>query len=408
MTVRARDDELGDHRVERARDGVALDHTRVDAHTRTAREAQRRDPARCGQEVRGRVLAVDAELQGVPARDDLVVPERLTRGDPQLLAHQVDAGDLLGDRVLDLQARVDLEERDRAVRADEELARACALVPGLAQDRLAGLDELRALRVGQERRRCLLDELLVTALQRAVTRADDDDGAVRVRQALGLDVPRLVQVPLDEALATTERRDGLAHRGLVHLVDLVRRARHLQPATATAEGRLDRHRKAVLGDERVDLLGTRDRVRRPGDQRGPGALRDVARAHLVAERLDRVRRRTDPREARADHRAREVRVLRQEAVAGVHRVGARARRDVQELVDREVGVRRACAVERVRLVGQRHVQGRAVLVGVDGDGRDARVAACASDADGDLASVGDEDLAQAQTGGRQAGGHGSP
>ena len=115
VRVGAGDDELGDHRVEQPRDAVALDDSRVDPDTRAGREAQRADPAGCRQEVRGRVLAVDAELERVAARLDVVVAQRLSRGDPQLLADQVDAADLLGDRVLDLQARVDLEERDGAV-----------------------------------------------------------------------------------------------------------------------------------------------------------------------------------------------------------------------------------------------------------------------------------------------------
>ena len=43
------------------------------------------------------------------------VVEDAALGDAELLAHQVDAGDLLGDRVLHLQAGVDLEEGDGAV-----------------------------------------------------------------------------------------------------------------------------------------------------------------------------------------------------------------------------------------------------------------------------------------------------
>ena len=38
------------------------------------------------------------------------VGERLARREPQLRLHEVDAGDLLGDRVLDLQPRVGLDE----------------------------------------------------------------------------------------------------------------------------------------------------------------------------------------------------------------------------------------------------------------------------------------------------------
>ena len=44
-------------------------------------------------------------------------------------------------RVLDLEPGVDLEEGDRAVLADQELAGAGADVAGLAQDRLGGLVE---------------------------------------------------------------------------------------------------------------------------------------------------------------------------------------------------------------------------------------------------------------------------
>ena len=111
--------------------------------------------------------------------------------------------------------------------------------------------------VGEERRGRLLDQLLVPALQRAVAGRDHDDVAVLVGQALGLDVPRLVEVLLHEALAATERADGLADRGLVEVGDLVLLAGHLEAAAAAAEGRLDRDRQAVL------LRRTRRPRRRP-------------------------------------------------------------------------------------------------------------------------------------------------
>ena len=156
-----------------------------------------------------------------PRSDGVVVAERLAVGDAEQLAHQVDAGDLLGHRVLDLQPGVDLEERDGAVLADEELAGAGADVAGLAEDRLGRAVQLGVLLVGEERRGRLLDELLVAALQRAVAGRDDDDVAVAVGEALGLDVPRLVEVALDEALAAAERGDRLADRRLEQLGDLL-------------------------------------------------------------------------------------------------------------------------------------------------------------------------------------------
>jgi hypothetical protein len=334
----------------------------------------------------------------VAARRRVVVVDEAARGDAELLAHQVDARDLLGDRVLDLEARVHLEEGDRAVLRHEELARAGADVADLPEDRLGRGVELRVLLVGEERRGRLLHELLVAALQRAVAGRDDDDGAGGVGEALGLDVARAVEVLLDEALAAAERRDGLAGGGLEHLRHLLAGAGDLEAAAAAAERGLDRDRQAVEVDEVEHLVGAGDRVERARRERGAHALGDVARRDLVAELLDGARRGADPGEAGVDDLLREVRVLGQEAVAGVHRVGAGAARDGEDLRDHEVGVGARPPVEGVGLVGERDVQRVAVLVGVDGDGADPRVPRRPDDADGDLAPVGDEDLVHTRHG----------
>ena len=112
-----------------------------------------RDGARCREEVASRVLAVDPELERVAALRRVVERQRLAVGDPELPAHQVDAGDLLGDRVLDLQPGVDLEEGDQPVLGDEELDGAGTDVAGLQADLLAGVVQALPLLLGEERRR---------------------------------------------------------------------------------------------------------------------------------------------------------------------------------------------------------------------------------------------------------------
>ncbi len=251
-----------------------------------------------------------------------VMQELLAVGDAELLAHQVDPAGLLRDRVLHLQSGVHLEERDGAVRPDQELDRAGAVVPGLEADRSGRRVDLAALVVGEERCRRLLDQLLVPPLQRAVAGADDDHGAVRVGQHLGLDVPRPVQVPLDEALAAAERGHRLADRRLEQLGDLLERAGHLQPATTTAERGLDGHRQPVLPGEGDHLVRTADRFGGTGNQRSPDPLGDVPGGDLVAEVADRLRGRPDPGQPGIQHGLGEVGVLGEESVAGVHGVGA--------------------------------------------------------------------------------------
>ena len=118
------------------------------------------------------------------------------RRDQQLRLDEVDAGDQLGHRMLDLDARVHLDEVELAVLV-EELERAGAAVA----DRAAGLDAAlahaaRAAGAVMPGRRRLLDDLLVAALHRAVALAQVDDVAVSVGEHLDLDVAR----PLEELL----------------------------------------------------------------------------------------------------------------------------------------------------------------------------------------------------------------
>src|SRR5690606_39975149 len=129
------------------------------------------------------------------------------------------------------------------------LAGARAAVARLAEDRDRGASQLGVLLRGEERRGRLLDELLVAALQRAVARGDDDDRAVVVGEALGLDVAGPVEEPLAEALATAEGGGRLAHGGGEHLRDLLGGAGDLEAAPAAAERGLDRDRQPVLRSE---------------------------------------------------------------------------------------------------------------------------------------------------------------
>src|SRR6185436_1362839 len=82
------------------------------------------------EEVGARVLRVDTRLDRMPARRHVLLSERqaLALRDEDLEADEVQAGDLLGHRVLDLEPRVDLEEVELPRRVDHELDRARVVV----------------------------------------------------------------------------------------------------------------------------------------------------------------------------------------------------------------------------------------------------------------------------------------
>ena len=117
--VLAPHDELADEVVVVLADGVAALVAGVEADAEAVGGDELGDVAGGGQELAaGRVLGVDPDLDAVaaPLRGDLVLRHRqlLAAGDADLPLDEVDAGDHLGDRVLDLQPGVHLEEEELA------------------------------------------------------------------------------------------------------------------------------------------------------------------------------------------------------------------------------------------------------------------------------------------------------
>ncbi len=258
--------------------------------------------------------------------------------------------------------------------------------------------DLLALRIGQEWCRRLFHQLLEAALQRAVAGACDDDVAVLVGDHLRLDVARLVQVALDEALAATECGNGLARCRLEQLGDFLERAGHLHAAAAAAERRLDRDGHAVLLGERHHLVGVLDRIRGAGDQRRLGACGDMARGDLVAEVADRLRAGPDPDQACIDDRLCEIGVLRKESVARVNGVGAGLLGGVEQLPEVEVGLRRGLAAEREGLVGESYVRRVGIGLGVHGHACKPGILGCPDHPDRDLPTIGNEHLGDLRAG----------
>ena len=135
-------------------------------------------------------------------------------GDAQLLGDEVEPGDLLGDAVLDLQARVHLEEAELAVLV--EASRRCPRSRSRSPRATFTAASPIAARIVGDRagRGRFLDELLVPALRRAVAVAEVHAVAVRVGEDLQLDVARAGEVALDVALGPAEVRLRLALRRL--------------------------------------------------------------------------------------------------------------------------------------------------------------------------------------------------
>ena len=322
--------------------------------------------------------------------------EFLARRDAQLLAHQVHARDHLGDRVLDLQARVHLEEEELAV-LPEELDRSgtdvtdgsTCLEGDLAHRGARGLVDRRARR--------LLDQLLVAALDRAFALEVVHAVPVAIEHHLDLDVARVVQIALEIEATVAERGQRFARCGAERARHLVRFAHHADALASATCGRLDGDRIADALSVADGLLDVVDRILEARHGRHASLVHRAAALDLVAHHGDGTGRRTDPGEARVGHRLGELGVLGQESVAGVDGLGAGRLGCRQDLGLVEVALGRRRATERNGLVGHANVQRFVVDVRVDGDALDAHLAGGTDDAQGDLAPVRDQNSAEHQS-----------
>ena len=234
-------------------------------------------------------LRVHPHLHGEPVGGRRVLERQVgqaaAQAHTQLSGDEIDAGDLLRHRVLDLQARVHFHEVESAVRDEEFDGRERGEVDG---------------RCDAERRRCHpgaqlrgergaggdLDNLLVAPLHGAVALTQ-----VLVRRAvadhLELDVVGVVDVLLDEVLGGAEVQLRLSRALLDRSGEVVRVGDAPQAAPAAAGGRLD-HDVAVLAEELLRLL-ERGVDARGRHDRHPRRGRQLPGARLVPEDVERLR-----------------------------------------------------------------------------------------------------------------------
>ena len=411
---------MGDHLRQQGVEGrvrlVAGVAAAVDPHARSARRLVGSEYAagRAHGAVGVQGLQIDPRLDREAARTDGFrrpepeTCERLAGRDSQLCLDEVDACDRLGDRVLDLEAGVRLDEREAACPGGraaavagvaapsgkgEELERAQTVVLRGAAEAQRGVDD-RGPQVGAEvGRRRRLDHLLVPPLGAALAFAEVDQPAGFVTQELDFDVPRPRDQLLDVEAAVAERALCLGPAALVGLFDLVGRSDDAGPAAAAAGERLDDHRLALAqGGEELLRFFDRRRPIRAAQHRYVRAGRHRTRSALVAEEFQHLGPRADEGDARVGAGGCEVRVLGQEAVAGMDRVAVRIHRPPDDTFDVEVRGH-AAAIQGDRLVGDPQVESVRVVLGVHRDGVDAKIHRRAGDAHRDFAAVCDQQTA---------------
>jgi len=237
----------------------------------------------------------------------------------------------------------------------------------------------------------------VAALERAVAFEEVNHLAGGVGEDLYLDVAGAQHRLLQEDRGVAERGGSLAHRRAERLPQVLAGVDAAHPAPAAARHGLHEDGEADLlgvGDEALDVVGRLGgpQHRDPGDSRGPQRL------HLVAREPQYLGGRADEGDPGVGSGLGEAGVLGEEAVAGVDGVRAGLPCHANDLVHVKVGADGVALLpDLVGLVRLLPVDRIAVVVGIDRHGPRPQLGGGAEAANGDLAAVGDQDLAEHRT-----------
>ncbi len=230
------------------------------------------------------------------------------------------------------------------------------------------------------------------ALKRTFALAKLHTGPGAVAQHLHLDMSRARQEPFNIDSRIAERRFRLRLAPLDGGGDLIRGLNDPHAAAASARDSLDQHRCALR--QMLEERGRPGGVHCAGGSRnGRHAefFRPVLGRDLVAEELEAVRRRPDKGEPGGLHRLGEGDVLAQESVSRMDSVASGLACDLDDPSDVEIGAG-AGGAERNSVIGAPCMQALLIIRRMDGDSLDPHFGGGSGNANGDLATIGDQQL----------------
>ena len=401
--IAAHGGELHQHGIiERRDDRAGIARGGVEADSETGGGAVVEDAAVVRGEIFLRILGGDAALdREAVARDlvlrwqgDFLIEKRVALRDEDLRADEVDARDTFRDGVLDLDARVHLDEEPVVlIHVVEEFDGARVVVAdavGEFHRRVAKLFPHDRIEVHRGRD---LDDFLVAALDGAIALVEVDDVAVLVAEDLHLDVFGALDVALQENSRVAEGVFRLGARFRQQAGELGGFFDDTHAAPAAAEGRLDDERETDFMRDGQGHVGIGDRLLGAGQGGDVELVGERAGGGLVAHVFQKLRRGADENDALARTGAGEVRVFREETVAGVDHRHALGLREFHDAFVVEIRTDRAFRrIELVGFVGLEAVDGKAVFLGEDGNGAEAKFGGGAENPDRDFAAVGGHDF----------------
>src|SRR5579871_711113 len=383
-------DQLCKHGVVVGRDRRATGNAGLDADA-GVRKAHIGELTGGWHEIVAWILGADAGFDRMTLAANIALRERQTFAgrDAQHDLDDVDAGDHFGDGMLHLETGIDLEEKI-FVAADDELDRADAAIVE-ASTKTDGVGEHpRAQLVRQVGARCLLDQFLVTSLQRAFALEQMNDATLAVACDLHLDVTAPLDEFLDDQPGMTKGVPGFAHGGLDFDAEPIE-CRDGAHALAAAAGRSLQHdRQLELPRDPLDLASVLAWHPGAAHDRHSSGVCFLLCPRFVAKLLDRFRRGTDEYQSLGFDRPRKGGIFSEEAESRMNGFSTGRLGSGNDGIDAQIALGRWRCADLDGLTDEPDVQRIRVRGRVNAGDGNAEPLAGAGYATGDLSAICDQ------------------
>ncbi len=231
-------------------------------------------------------------------------------------------------------------------------------------------------------------------LNRAFSLAKIDAVPVFVGEDLNLDVPRPLNVTLDVHIPVLESRRRFGRGCFQRVREFIFRIDDPHPAAAAAAGRLNDYGIANLARNCNRLFIRLEGIGTARQNRDARILHGASRFDFFTHQLNDVWPRSNELDIAGFANFSEVGGLSQKTVTRMNRVDVEQFRRADDCRDVQVALRGGRRANTHGLVGETHVERVAIDVAVYRDGPNAHLFTRPDDAAGDLAAIGDQNLAE--------------
>ena len=315
-------------------------------------ERQIRDRSRAGHESGARAFCIDPALDCTALEPDITLreSERLAACQADLLLDEVDARHHFRDRVFHLQPCVHFDEVELAGPVvEDELDRARILVAGVSRQGHGRTGESSPHVVVDGGRRGLFNQLLVSALHRAVPLPQLNDVRA-VADDLHLHMADVGEVTFQIDVRVAECTLSLRARGGKLAGQFLFMRHDAHPPATTAGGCLEQDRVSDPPRRCQRFVPVGHRCVGSGNHRNAQRLCHLPRRHLVPHEPEGLRTGADECDPLVTAALREARVLREESVTRVDGVAVAEYRGADDGRAIEVALPRLCASDTDRAV----------------------------------------------------------